>query len=200
MRKVLFKFLESEIFDFEYKKAILDALLLLVDDVEFLVEIYINYDCDVNSNAVFSVLINLLTKIINGLYKKSKYQNTFKNQEENQLVEKTLNFLNKFVFNLNALVERNERQSKTKQNSGNSNNLYINNNAPDESEYGGANNSSTNNITIIANNLEESSSSNNNLVDVKDKITKNLQIKKLLEKAIEIFNIGKSSSECFKFL
>ena len=76
--KVLIKFLESEIFDFEYKKTILDALLLLADDVEFLVEIYINYDCDVNCNAVFSVLINLLTKIINGLYKKSKYQNTFK--------------------------------------------------------------------------------------------------------------------------
>ena len=198
MMKVLVKILESENFDFEYKKAILDALLLLVDDVEFLVEIYVNYDCDVNSNAVFSVLINLLTKIINGLYKKSKYQNTFKNQEENQLIEKTLNFLNKFVFNLNALVERNERQSKAKQNSTNSNNLYINNNIADENE--GANNSSTNNITIITNNLEESNSSSNNLVDVKDKITKNLQIKKLLEKAIEIFNIGKSSSECFKFL
>ena len=105
----------------------------MVDDVEFLVEIYVNYDCDVNCNAVFSVLINLLTKIINGLYKKSKYQNTFKNQEENQLVEKTLTFLNKFVFNLNTLVERNERQSKAKQISGSSN-IYMNNNAQDENE------------------------------------------------------------------
>ena len=70
--------------------------------VEFLAKIYVKYDYDVNSNAVFSVLINLLTKIINGLYKKSKYQNTFKNQEENILVEKTLNFLNKFVYNLNG--------------------------------------------------------------------------------------------------
>ena len=197
MMKVLIKFLESEIFDFEYKKTILDALLLLVDDVEFLVEIYINYDCDVNCNAVFSVLINLLTKIINGLYKKSKYQNTFKNQEENQLVEKTLNFLNKFVYNLNFLVERNERLSKTKNLAGN----YLNHNLPDESEYNiNVNNGSTNNTTLLTNNMEEFSSSNNNLVDVKDKITKNLQIKKMLEKAIEIFNIGKSSSDCFKFL
>ena len=64
------------------------------------------------------------------------------------------------------------------------------------------NSSSTNNtITINNNNVEESTnSSTTNLTEVKDKITKNLQIKKLLEKAIEIFNIGKSSSECFKFL
>ena len=203
LMKVLIKLLESEIFDFEYKKAILDALLLLVDDVEFLVEIYINYDCDVNSNAVFSVFINLLTKIINGLYKKSKYQNTFKNQEENQLVEKTLNFLNKFVYNLNALVERNEKKSKTKLIPENTNN-YNNNNFPDESDYIGNNAGTTNNTTSLLNtgnnNVEESGSSNNNLIVVKDIITKNLQKKKMLEKAIEIFNIGKSSSDCFKFL
>jgi hypothetical protein len=201
MMKVLIKFLESEIFDFEYKKTILDALLLLVDDVEFLVEIYVNYDCDVNCNAVFSVLINLLTKIINGLYKKNKYQNTLKNQEESQLVDKTLNFLNKFIYNLNVLVERNKKQSKTLKNS-RADSIY-NNNFPDESEsVGVGNSSSTNNtVTINNNNVEESTnSSTTNLTEVKDKITKNLQIKKLLEKAIEIFNIGKSSSECFKFL
>ena len=67
MMKVLIKFLESENIEFEFKKSVLDALILLTDDCEFLVEIYINYDCDVNSSAVFSVLINLLTKIMNGL-------------------------------------------------------------------------------------------------------------------------------------
>ena len=44
--------------------------------------------------------------------------------------------------------------------------------------------------------MEEFCSSNNNLVDVKDKITKNLQNKKM----IEIFSIGKSSSDYFKYL
>ena len=192
MMKVFIKFLESEIFDFEFKKAILDALLLLVDDVEFLVEIYINYDCDVNCNAVFSVLINLLTKIINGLYKKSKYQNTFKNQEENIIVDKTLLFLNKFIFNLNALVEKNERVSQIKKLS--SNNIYnseINNNNNAEDE---------NNTTNNNNNVEDSSTMNSSILDVKDKITRNLNMKKLLEKAIEVFNIGKSSGDCLRFL
>ena len=65
-------------------------------------ELYVNYDCDVNCSAVFRELINILTKIMNGLYHKSKYQNTLKPLQENELINKTLDFLNKFVFNLNA--------------------------------------------------------------------------------------------------
>ena len=125
--------------------------------------------------------IILLTKIINELYKKSKYQNTFKNQEENQFVEKTLNFLNKFVYNLNALVETNEKKSKNKLILENNHNSYNNNNCPYEVKYMGNNYGATNNITtlnIANNNIEDTnSSSNNHLIDVKDKITKNLKKK-----------------------
>ena len=200
MTKVLIKILESEIFDYEYKKAILDVLMILVQDAGFIVEIYVNYDCDVNSNAVFSILINLLTKIINGLYKKSKYQSTFKNQEENLLVATTLSFFNKFVENLNKLVEKNElKKNKTYNNN--------NNNVQEENETTNINtNTLNNNTTLLTNtnpteiitNSEEGSS--NNLTDVKDKIAKNLQLKKYLEKAIEIFNIGKHSSEFLNYL
>ena len=199
MTKVLIKILESEIFDYEYKKAILDVLMILVQDAGFIVEIYVNYDCDVNSNAVFSILINLLTKIINGLYKKSKYQSTFKNQEENLLVATTLSFFNRFVENLNKLVEKNElKKNKTYNN---------NNNDKEENEITNLNtNTLNNNTTLLTNinsteivtNSEEGSS--NNLADVKDKIAKNLQLKKYLEKAIEIFNIGKHSSEFLNYL
>ena len=197
MTKVLIKILESEIFDFEYKKAILDVLMAIVEDAEFIVEIYVNYDCDVNSNAVFSILINLLTKIINGLYKKSKYQSTFKNQEENLLVGITLSFFNKFVENLNKLVERNELKK---------NKNYINHNVQEENENTtNINNTIINNTTVIltnanSNEITTEEGSNSNLTDVKDKIAKNLQLKKYLEKAIEIFNIGKKSSEFLDYL
>ena len=174
--------------------------MILVQDAGFIVEIYVNYDCDVNSNAVFSILINLLTKIINGLYKKSKYQSTFKNQEENLLVATTLSFFNKFVENLNKLVEKNElKKNKTYNNN--------NNNVQEENETTNINtNTLNNNTTLLTNtnpteiitNSEEGSS--NNLTDVKDKIAKNLQLKKYLEKAIEIFNIGKHSSEFLNYL
>ena len=195
MTKVLIKILESEIFDYEYKKAILDVLMVLVEDAEFIVEIYVNYDCDVNSNAVFSILINLLTKIINGLYKKSKYQSTFKNQEENLLVSTTLSFFNKFVENLNKLVEKNEQKK----------NRAFNKNEEENENLININTTINNTTTIITNmnsneiqNADEGS--NSNLIDVKDKIAKNLQLKKYLEKAIEVFNIGKRSSEFLNYL
>ena len=196
MTKVLIKILESEIFDYEYKKAILDVLMVLVEDAEFIVEIYVNYDCDVNSNAVFSILINLLTKIINGLYKKSKYQSTFKNQEENLLVSTTLSFFNKFVENLNKLVEKNEQKK----------NRIYNNNIQEENENAININTTINNTTTLITNINSNEilnadeNSANNLIDVKDKIAKNLQLKKYLEKAIEVFNIGKSSSGFLNYL
>ena len=207
MTKVLIKILESEIFDYEYKKAILDVLIVLVENTEFIFEIYVNYDCDVNSNAVFSILINLLTKIINGLYKKTKYQNTFKNNEENILVSTTLIFFNKFVENLNKLVEKNN-QKKIKDDANNNNNINNNNNnLPEENEnYTIPNTTITTTLTINNNNNNteinnsEENNSSNNLTEMKDKIAKNLQLKKYLEKATEIFNIGKSSSEFLIFL
>ena len=113
--KVLITFLESEILEFVFKDAVLKALLNIVNDCSFFVELYVNYDCDVNCTAVFSELINILTKIMNGLYHKSKYQNTLKPLQENELINKTLDFLNKFVFNLNALVEKNDKIDKKHQ-------------------------------------------------------------------------------------
>ena len=206
--KVLITFLESENLEFVFKDAVLKALLQLVNDCSFLVEIYVNYDCDVNCTAVFSELINILTKIMNGLYHKSKYQNTFKPLQENELINKTLDFLNKFVFNLNALVEKNERK-----NQGLNNIKAIN---EGNSSKSGITNSSSNNLSenLNLNVINENDNNNNNneqkenignkssndIIDFKDKINKNLKIKKILEKAIEVFNIGKSSSECLNYL
>ena len=209
--RVLITFLESENLEFVFKDAVLKALLQLVNDCSFLVEIYVNYDCDVNYTAVFSELINILTKIMNGLYHKSKYQNTFKPLQENELINKTLDFLNKFVFNLNALVEKNERKNLG---INNINNIKAINNMSSSKTL--ATNVSTNNINeninlninnendnININNEQEENignKSSNDIIDFKDKINKNLKIKKILEKAIEVFNIGKSSSECLNYL
>jgi len=222
--KVLITFLESENLEFVFKDAVLKALLHLVNDCSFLVEIYVNYDCDVNCTAVFSELISILTKIMNGLYHKSKYQNTFKPLQENELINKTLDFLNKFVFNLNALVEKNEKKNQI------NNPKIINNNSSSSKNLISAQSSSSNALNKINLNLTETESntnnkqsdksvdkqnennasnndqeeyisySSNNVIDFKDKINKNLKIKKILEKAIEVFNIGKSSSECLNYL
>ena len=197
--KVLITFLESENLEFVFKDAVLKVLLNIVNDCSFLVEIYVNYDCDINCTAVFSELINILTKIMNGLYHKTKYQNTLKPLQENELINKTLDFLNKFVFNLNALVEKNDKIEKK-----HLNHLHDikRSSSTKGAKYNNINNKE-NNSNEIEMNIEEDNNifnSTNNIIDFKDKINKNLQIKKILEKAIEIFNIGKSSNECLTFL
>ena len=203
--KVLITFLESENLEFVFKDAVLKALLHLVNDCSFLVEIYVNYDCDVNCTDVFSELINILTKIMNGLYHKSKYQNTFKPLQENELINKTLDFLNKFVFNLNALVEKNERKNlgnhniKMLNNGGNSKTTITSNSSNNLTELNLTINDNENNITNEIDELTANKSSNE-ILDFKDKINKNLKLKKILEKAIEVFNIGKSSGECLNYL
>ena len=209
--RVLITFLESENLEFVFKDAVLKALLQLVNDCSFLVEIYVNYDCDVNCTAVFSELINILTKIMNGLYHKSKYQNTFKPLQENELINKTLDFLNKFVFNLNALVEKNERKNlginninniKAINNMSSSKTLATNISSNNINENINLNINNENDNANINNEQEENigNKSSNDIIDFKDKINKNLKIKKILEKAIEVFNIGKSSSECLNYL
>ena len=204
--KVLITFLESENLEFVFKDAILKALLNIVNDCSFFVELYVNYDCDVNCSAVFRELINILTKIMNGLYHKSKYQNTLKPLQENELINKTLDFLNKFVFNLNALVEKNDKNDKKEK-------KHLINNIQDikrslsnkgiKLEKKLEKNNLNLNMKETENTFEENTTlfnSTNNIIDFKDKINKNLKIKKILEKAIEVFNIGKSSKECLNFL
>ena len=70
INKVLIAILESENLTMEYKEVVLNELLKMADDCLFLVEIYVNYDCDVNYKTVFYDLINILTKIIYGMYRK----------------------------------------------------------------------------------------------------------------------------------
>ena len=176
--KVFITFLESENIEFDFKDAVIENLIKLTKSSQFLIEIYINYDCDINCTALFCVLINLLTKIMNGLYKKVKYQNTFKNAQENSiLVSKTFKFLNIFIKDTSDLVQKN---------------FEAINDSKKQKNF----NISEKNLP----NFEDNNENNVNTSEFKDKISKNLYIKKLLEKAIELFNIGKSSSDCYRFL
>ena len=177
--KILTTILVSDVFGFEYKNAILDTLINLTENISFFVEIYVNYDCDVNYYGVFQNLIDLLTKIMNGLYKKQK---NLKVNEEQILNKKTLSFLDKFVHKLYDLVEYNLNK--------NNSNEIIDSNINQE-------NSKEENSNIST---ESNSSNNTNFDDLKDKINKNLKIKKLLQKAIELFNFGKSSNDCLNYL
>ena len=185
--KILITILESENYDYFFKEAILDFLIKLSDNSYFLVEIYVNYDCDINYNPVYSELLKVLTKIINGYYKSPKFKNFLNQIEIDLLFEKTFEIFYNFIKNLNNLVEENDKIKKYK--------IQLN-------EIEENNNINNNNL----NNNNEENIENNNIInsiesktEIKTKITKNLEIKKLLEKSIQIFNIS-SYKDCLKYL
>ena len=111
--KIFISYLESEKILFNYKDIILNNLYFLLDNIgpNFLIEIYINYDLNSNLNALFCVLINLFTKVINGLYQQNKYSKTFNGTEEiSVIVIKIYELLSKFILLLNDLF--NEKAAK----------------------------------------------------------------------------------------
>ena len=168
--KVIINVLESETREFIFKNSIIDHFSSLLDNSNFLLELYINYDCDKNKTAVFCVLINLFTKILNGLYLKPKYKNIFNNiQENNILVTKSFNFLNKFIWHLNELIDKNIIEEKIKEN-----------------------------IDLEFNNSLKNIEDNNANDDFQNK--NEISIKNIIEKSIQIFNNGKTINECINYL
>ena len=115
--KIFIGLLESEKKPFNYKDIIIDNLNFLLEKIghNFFIEIYINYDCDSNFNAIFCVLINLFIKIRNGLFQQNKYTNTFKNINEiNIITNKIFELLNKFIFYLNDYLTKITLSKNTK--------------------------------------------------------------------------------------
>ena len=120
-------FLESEIRTFNYKNIIIDNFAYLLNKIgsNFLIEIYVNYDLDSNFNAIFCVLINLFTKIKNGLFLQNKYSNTFKDIEEiNIIEEKLFEFLNRFVVILNEMLTKKNMKNNLNKNISDMKNPY----------------------------------------------------------------------------
>ena len=168
--KVIINILESETRGFIFKNLILDNLSLLLDNSNFLLEIYVNYDCDENKKAVYCILINLFTKILNGLYHKSKYKIILNNNQEKKiLVQKSFDILNKFIFHLNELIDKNLIEEKIKKKL----DSEFNNNLKDIEEH---------NV--------------NNNFQIRDEPI----IKNIIENSIKIFNNGKLINECINYL
>ena len=111
---IIIGFLESEKKISIFKEIILYNIYFLLDKLgpNFLIEIYVNYDLDSNFIDIFCVLVNLFTKIKNGLYLQNKYLYTFKGIENiNAIGDKILQFFDKFVSSLNDFLKKNKMNS-----------------------------------------------------------------------------------------
>jgi len=189
INRVLITILESENLGFSYKEIILDCMMRLAENCNFLVEIYINYDCDIDHKSIFYDLINLMTKIIQGMYKRAKYIQTFKPLQEANLRIKCLDFLTVFIKNLTKIVEENNKSSINNM-IDDVNNKNILSTQPNESNQNDVLYEEEITPTLFV--------SEPSLVEIKDKINNHLKMKVFLSKAIDKFNINPKNA--FNFL
>lgn len=185
--RVLMKILKSEVFGFPHKDSILDCFKRLSEKSNFLLEIYANFDCDVNYETVFKDLIELFTKIIQGMYKNSKF--LLKNSEELVLRTKCMNILTSFLRNLagNVEVKENPINSSTDQ--------EVNVNLKEENENHMDQTQIEHSITLMSTNKIEEGVLNDEIIE---KMNLSIKVKSIYKAAVEKFNV--SFKKCQNFL
>ena len=65
-REIFLNILETANSTFEHKWMVIQALTRICDDAQSVVDIYVNYDCDLSAANLFSRLVNDLSKIAHG--------------------------------------------------------------------------------------------------------------------------------------
>ncbi len=195
INRVLLVILESENLGFDHKIVVLEVLFNLSLKCEYLVEFYVNYDCSMSYNAIFYDLLNLITKIINGFYKKSKFASLLKPAQEKTLRLKCFEFLTQFIHKLSDLVEKNLSETISV-----ANEIKESDTTNEEEFRESLTNSHANtgetNFNLAGSGLSEKSTI---VGEVKDQISQTLKLKNLLNKAIEKFNISDQKGS-LKFL
>jgi Sec7-like guanine-nucleotide exchange factor len=217
--RVLIKILKSELLGFIHKETILDCFKRLSERSNFLIEIFANFDCDVNYENVFSDLLDVLTKIIQGMYKSSKYNVLIKPNQETVLKSKCMNIMNSFLSNLAIDVSNenskfvnfsgvkisklqtesviNIKDNSNSQNTNNNLNYTTNKKITDDIYVNNTNinHNNNNNETI---NIETYEDIQKEEEEVIDRMNLNLTIKNYYNTAVKKFNI--SHKKCQEYL
>ena len=68
IREIFLTILESSMSSFDHKWLVIGALKMICSEPQNVVDIYLNYDCDLSSANVFERLVNDLSKIAQGLH------------------------------------------------------------------------------------------------------------------------------------
>jgi Sec7-like guanine-nucleotide exchange factor len=155
--------MDSENFGFSYKEIVLETLCQFNDNSYFFIELFSNFDCDINDKNILKELLSLICKIIRKHYYKPKYDATFLENERTILSTNCFNFLIDFVKNLDKFVTEKS-------------NICIN-----EIHY---------NYTRTK--IEEEEKEARDSLIFKEKITQNRKIKSIIEKGVEKFNLKPS--------
>ena len=68
IREIFLTILESPMSSFDHKWLVIGALKMICSEPQNVVDIYLNYDCDLSSANIFERLVNDLSKIAQGLH------------------------------------------------------------------------------------------------------------------------------------
>lgn len=134
IEKVLLKILESDNSDYSSKKTVLEEFYKISGSAGFYIELYVNYDCDLDEKDLLNRIVNNICKIGQGKY--AKYDHINK-EEEFDLRVKSLATVTLMITSLFQLAqdqisrefqEKKILDNKRTLNNSNSNDYIINNN------------------------------------------------------------------------
>lgn len=169
--QIFVKFLESGNSSYTHRLLVLEVFNRIFKNPRNILELYVNYDCDVDSVNIFEKIVEVLTRIAQGKYLKSEFALVI--QPSQELVLRTLSLetliemlrgLSKFVDDAEREKEPNAEESK---NQDQTTNLKENNEEDKESNAG-----------------DEQASK----LEAYDSIEKSRAVKLQLQKAIRKFN------------
>lgn len=121
IEQIFLKVLNSGNSNYHHKYLILRVFDKIAKNTKHLIEIFVNYDCDVESKDILERMIETLSKIAQGKFAKTEHSNMITEKEEHSLKIYALKILAAVVTRLNQFLTEEQRENKEdnkQQNSG----------------------------------------------------------------------------------
>ena len=121
IEQIFLKVLNSGNSNYHHKYLILRVFDKIAKNTKHLLEIFVNYDCDIESKDILERMIETLSKIAQGKFSKTEHTNMITEKEEHSLKLYALKILASIVMRLNQFLTEEQKESKEEskqQNSG----------------------------------------------------------------------------------
>lgn len=174
IEEIFLKVLNSGNSNYHHKYLILRVFDKIAKNTKHLIEIFVNYDCDVESKDILEKMIDTLSKIAQGKFSRTEHSNMLTEKEEHSLKLYALKILASVVNRLNQFLteeQKDNRESNKQQNSGG-----FKNEADEDEEQS-------------PHYLQQMNDTTMSIDPKKDNYEKNRQLKSNLNKAATKFNL-----------
>lgn len=121
IEEIFLKVLNSGNSNYHHKYLILRVFDKIAKNTKHLIEIFVNYDCDVESKDILEKMIDTLSKIAQGKFSKTEHSNMLSEKEEHSLKLYALKILTSIVSRLNQFLSEEQKdvgEEVKQQNSG----------------------------------------------------------------------------------